>query len=133
MIFSVPARLWLIVRQALTLAKFDDAYVKIQKFTYAVVFFGTPHRGTSEESLGTIAARVARSSAWRVGQEGTAAERSLSESLMTDQLFGDDLTEFLNGCLTNYQIVDLCETMKYLHLDVVESSSQIMEMSANPQ
>lgn len=110
------------------MAKFDDVYVKIQKSTYSIVFFGTPHRRTNEESFGTIAARVARGSTWR---ESTAAERSFTESLMTDRLFADDFVELLNDCLIDYQIVDLCETIPYLHLGVVGSSSQVMAMSAN--
>ena len=117
----------------MTLAKHNDVYVKIQKFTYAIVFFGTPHRGTDDASLGTIAARVAAGSTWRLGQKITAAERSLTESLTTDRLFADKFIEVLNGCLTAYQIVELCETRPYLHLGVVGSSSQVLEMSANPR
>ena len=130
---TASASIWLIVRQALVLAKFDDIYAQIDKYTYAIVFFGPPHRGTNEESLGTIAGRIARNSKWRLGRESTAAERSLIDSLTTDRLFAEDFTELLNECLTDYRVVNLCETIPSLNMGVVGSSSQVMEMSADPR
>ena len=130
--------MWLKSQQALTLANLHDIYVKIQQSTCGIAFFGTPHRKTNEESLGLIAGRIAACSTWTPGRTVTAAEwsltesfaESLTESLITDQLFADDITETFNECLADYRIVNFCETKGY-SLGVVGLSSQVVEMSAN--
>ncbi|KAJ3455478.1 hypothetical protein MRS44_016960 [Fusarium solani] len=50
----------IVVKQALIIASIADEYRSISESTSGIVFFGTPHRGSSSATIGKLLSRVAR-------------------------------------------------------------------------
>lgn len=109
-----------IAKMALIEAKLDTRYTSIFDATSGIIFLGTPHRGSSAASLGSIAARVARYSLL------INPNMRLLQKL---QLYNDFLSEkshqFSKIC-SSFRIFSFYETQKTNGIMVVPKQSAVI-------
>jgi hypothetical protein len=101
--------------EALVDAKLNDKYALIQKATYGIAFFGTPHRGGNNARLGDVAAKV-----WR-GFVGSPTN-SFLEALKKDSLYSNELIQDFRFLLEHYHILSFYETLPFKKLGLVGSN-----------
>jgi hypothetical protein len=68
--------------QALVHARLADTYAQIDKATYGIVFFGTPHGGGNNAKVGSLAADIAKFLAHR-------DDNSFMEALKKNSFYGE--------------------------------------------
>jgi hypothetical protein len=68
--------------EALTLARIDPHYKMINEHTIGIVFFGTPHRGSTTANYGTVLANLASTFVNKHRPRLVAALQTNSETLL---------------------------------------------------
>ena len=91
-------------RKALVEAKLNDRYSTIREATFGIAFFGTPHQGGNQATLGDIAAKIARAVLSSPGN-------TFMEHLKKDSLFSENLTNDFKHQYEDYHILSFYETM----------------------
>jgi hypothetical protein len=99
------------------MAFLDPRYTSIYESTFGLVFFATPHRGSSSASLGSVAASVAK----RVLRN---PDNTFLEALKVDSLYSDELIENFRGRLSRYRILSFYESKPYLGHKIVSKSQK---------
>ncbi|KAF2791689.1 ankyrin [Melanomma pulvis-pyrius CBS 109.77] len=123
----------IVCKQALVLAHGDDRlYGDILSATSAIVFFGTPHRGSKGADLGKIVGRVVNMclrASQTAGIPGSIRDDLLT-TLGSNSRALSDLAVSSRNRLKNLEIVTFCETETLPELSelVVDQYSAIMEI-----
>jgi hypothetical protein len=119
-------------------SKLDDTYSHIRIATYGIAFFGTPHQGGNNATLGKVMSNVARAVL-------RTPKNNFLEALQKDSTFADTLSQNFRHLLEDYYILSFYETREfkklglvscrfsflnhYLHLQVVNKKSATLGQS----
>lgn len=90
-----------------------EAFKVLRNATIAIMFFGTPHRGSDLAGYGNTFARI--SAAFR-GEKPTSAAKELNTS---SQILKDTNSDFKDAA-TNYDMISVCETQNVPYIGLVE-------------
>ena len=90
------------MKRALTWAHFDSEYKQIKESTTGVVFFGTPHRGSSKATYGSILANLAARVMHQPKSKPVNALKTNSDELA-------ELTSEFKNLAPNYRILSFYE------------------------
>ncbi|KAH6960032.1 hypothetical protein BKA56DRAFT_701408 [Ilyonectria sp. MPI-CAGE-AT-0026] len=95
----------IIVKEALALAFHDDkAYPMIWVFTFGIVFFGVPHRGSEYGSWEGVVANIVRTSLNRPGS-------SFLSSVESGSAYNEQLNARFQPLLSAFMFLSVCETL----------------------
>jgi hypothetical protein len=90
--------------QALVTAKLNERYSVLRESTRALVFFGTPHRGGNNVSLGKVAANI-------VVSVSGAANNNIMDYLAKNSLLSQQANEDFGYQVHNYRVVTFFERL----------------------
>jgi len=105
----------IIVKSALALAYHGDGtYATTWVFTYGILFFGVPHRGTKAATWGRIAADILR---LYTGSYNASFLTSIEEG----SAYNEKLNEAFKPLLGAYMFCSVCETIGEPGVGIVSS------------
>ncbi|KAK4896822.1 hypothetical protein LTR27_005419 [Elasticomyces elasticus] len=115
----------IMVKRALIKARQDDLYASIQRATYGLVFFGTPHRGGEHVPLGKLAARIVRA-VYR------NPNNSFLEALEKDSIFADSIAQDFCNVAESFKVVSFYENRPTGPLGlIVDKKSAVLGLGSN--
>ncbi|MCJ1281741.1 Serine active site containing protein 1 [Xylographa opegraphella] len=112
----------IVVKRALVEAKLDKTYDFVHRSTYGVVFFGTPHRGSSHAKLGDIAASI-------VCNVLRKPSNNFLIALTKDSLFSNNLTKDFRHSLEDIYVLSFYETRSTGSYGIVRSQLTVDEVN----
>ncbi|KAK1989533.1 hypothetical protein LZ30DRAFT_576096 [Colletotrichum cereale] len=112
----------LVFKQAFLKAFEDDNYMLLRKSMSSVLFFGTPHNGSSLAQWGTMTARLLRTASF-----GTSTNVRLSKDLEPDSRMMALISESFRLKCRNLKVVSCYETQK---LNFLNSLRQVVEKNS---
>ncbi|KAL8388979.1 hypothetical protein RB595_008888 [Gaeumannomyces hyphopodioides] len=102
----------IIVKRAIVHAASDRTYEKIQASIFGIAFFGCPHRGGNQATLGNAVAKVARA---LLGKSGN----SFIEALKRGSLFSDTISDDFRQVAEPLRFLSFYETKPLGRIGVV--------------
>ncbi|KAL8403380.1 hypothetical protein RB594_008580 [Gaeumannomyces avenae] len=102
----------IIVKRAIVHAACDRTYEKIRASIFGIAFFGCPHRGGNQATLGDVVARMARA---LLGKSGN----SFIEALKRGSLFSDTISDDFRQVVGPLRVLSFYETKPLGRIGVV--------------